>query len=273
MRGTVKRALNSIGLLGSTRKVRDGVWYRWRALQCRWSGVAQGMPVPPRELTYLVSGHCDVLLSLRNGGVAAQSIRDALNRNGLDLDKFEAVLDFGCGSGRVLRNFGSLSGRLYGADYNAILLEFCRTKLRLAEVRRNDLAPPTEWPDSKFDLVYLLSVFTHLTEPVQHLWLNEFKRIIRPGGYLLFSVHGEKFLPSLSKENQTAFNRGELVMVQRELEGRNECGAYHPESYVRSNLTQGWELVDFIPEGARGNGGQDYYLFRKPNATRADELP
>ena len=75
---------------------------------CRVSGLAGGLAVPPRHLTWLVAGHYDVVRSLRNGRLTSQNIRETLTRSGLRLEDFGEILDFGCGSGRVLRNWKSL---------------------------------------------------------------------------------------------------------------------------------------------------------------------
>ena len=41
------------------------------------------------------------------------------------------------------------------------------------------------------------------------------------------------------------------------------CGAYHPEIYVRERLARGFQVVEFVPEGAAGNPYQDAYLLRR----------
>jgi hypothetical protein len=50
-----------------------------------------------------VAGTPEVNWFLEGGRLAAQSVRETLEKNGLALEAFSAVLDFGCGCGRVLR--------------------------------------------------------------------------------------------------------------------------------------------------------------------------
>jgi SAM-dependent methyltransferase len=52
--------------------------------------------------------------------------------------------------------------------------------------------PPLPYPERYFDVVYCFSVFTHLDERMQSLWLLDLKRILKPGGILLLTVHGER---------------------------------------------------------------------------------
>jgi len=33
----------------------------------------------------------------------------------------------------------------------------------------------------------------------------------------------------------------------------NLCVSFHPEAYVRETLAEGFEIVDVVPEGAKGN--------------------
>src|SRR6185295_9883288 len=53
------------------------------------------------------------------------------------------------------------------------------------------LFPPTIFPDGAFDLVYGVSVMTHLTRDVQIMWLREIKRILAPDGLALLTFAGD----------------------------------------------------------------------------------
>jgi len=52
------------------------------------------------------------------------------------------------------------------------------------------LQPPTGLPAQGFDLVYGISVLSHLSEPDQFAWLAELARLTRPGALLLLSTLG-----------------------------------------------------------------------------------
>ena len=51
--------------------------------------------------------------------------------------------------------------------------------------------------DSSFDLIYAISVLTHLDEAHQHQWPDEWRRIVRPGGIVIATFRGEDYLDSV----------------------------------------------------------------------------
>ena len=128
----------------------------------------------------------------------------------------------------------------------------------------NGLDRPLNTPAGSFDLIYCLSVFTHLSEPLGRFWMGELARVLKPGGHLLITTHGDHYLPMLTAEEQADYRAGRAVVQQARREGSNDCAAFHPEAHVRRDLAQGYEVVDMIPEGALGNPSQDLWLLRKP---------
>ncbi len=225
----------------------------------------RGLPLPPSRLIYLVGGSNDLAWFLGAGASAAWCIRDVLATNGIAIERLGAILDFGCGAGRVLRHWHDLpSTRVCGSDYNPRLVRWCRSSLTFADVRRNDLAGHVAWPESTFDLVYALSVFTHLTEAVCLAWIDELSRVLKPGGHLLITTHGDHYRDELDPADRSLYDRGEAVVRLPGREGSNDCATFHPPAYVRDRLARGLEVVDHRPEGAVGNPRQDVWLLRKP---------
>jgi SAM-dependent methyltransferase len=224
-----------------------------------------GLPIPPGRLIYLVCNTEDAAWFLASGRLAAHCLREILSANGIGLARSGAVLDFGCGAGRVIRHLADLDGpSLHGTDYNPALVNWCRRTLPFAQFHLNSLGGGTPFDPSSFNLIYAFSVFTHLSEPLQGFWMRALGRILRPGGHLLLSVHGESYLPALTDSERADFERGRLVIRAAERDGRNDCAVFHPELYVRQTLARGLTIIDHRPQGALGNPHQDLYLLRKP---------
>jgi SAM-dependent methyltransferase len=103
------------------------------------------------------------------------------------------LLDFGCGAGRTLRHFMAEAeqGEVWGVDIDAPSIDWMEEHLcPPLKVLRAEPAPPLPFEPGSFDLIWAISVFTHLTD--QSLpWLAELHRILDVGGLLVASYMGE----------------------------------------------------------------------------------
>jgi SAM-dependent methyltransferase len=263
MKAAVLRSLARLRLLRPTYRGYERV----RALG--HEGVVpagETLPVPPAKLRIRVAGTADLDWFLESGRLAEQSLRESLGRAGTRLEDMAGILDFGCGCGRVVRRLAALPGEIRGSDLDGVAVDWCRENLAFASFNRNELEPPLPYPSGGLDLVYAFSVLTHLPVPTQDAWMEELKRILRPRGFLVVSTHGERYLERLDPDERAAFERGEVVVRYEEVAGTNLCTTFHPPAYVRDQLGAALELVDEVPEGAKGNPHQDLFLFRKPDA-------
>jgi SAM-dependent methyltransferase len=162
-----------------------------------------------------------------------------------------------------VRNWSGLPADIHGCDVDPRLVSWCGDHLPFGHFDVNRLSPPLPYPDDRFDLVYALSVFTHLPEALQRAWIAELRRVVRPGGWLLITTHGARYVSELTPSERLRFEAGALVVRHEERAGTNVCGAYHPPAWVRSRLTERLELIEHVPEGAAGNPWQDLYLLRR----------
>src|SRR5712691_5704057 len=105
--------------------------------------------------------------------------------------------------------FRGRNGEVHGCDYNRRLVEWCQRHLRFGRFEVNDLRPPLPYPDGRFDLVYALSVFTHLPEELQRPWIEELLRILEPGGHLILSLHGQRYRDELRPEERRGHRAAE----------------------------------------------------------------
>lgn len=273
----IRNILRKIGILTFAFRVYELSKVAEYFFLCRnrryWMRVKpDGLPIPPLRYIMLVIGVPDIALFLERGRLISQTIVDILKRNRLDIDNFNNILEFGCGCGRIMRHWKSLErARLYGEDYNAKLVNWCKQNLTFAQFQKNNLYPPLNYPDEKFDFIYVISVFTHFSESLQFLWIKELTRLIRPGGYLIITMLGEYcFEESLAPDEKEQFRSGRLVVRHKGGDGSNLCVAYHPKIYVQRELAKGLEGIDFIPGAVIGNPSQDIFLFKKPSKAAQD---
>ena len=130
---------------------------------------------------------------LRQGEFVARILTDQLPA-GVSLSGAR-VLDFGCGAGRVMRHLiddvGD-DGELHGVDIDRPSIDWLRSSASppLHPATCGEL-PSLPYPAEHFDLVYAMSVFTHLTEEWAG-WLLELRRILKPDGLLVATVIGRE---------------------------------------------------------------------------------
>jgi len=265
-RWTIKRPiaelLRRLGLLEPVYRLYESLLAR------EWRGgtgaevAPDGLPVPPKELRVRAGpAAADVGFFLETGAHDLEMIVDALRRGGAEVERFRAVLDFGCGCGRVIRNWQRFQGpTIHGCDLSHEQIDWCRRNLTFAQFTRNELKPPLGYPGETFDLAYAFSVFTHLPEELQLDWVDELFRVIRPGGFALFSTHGEPYLDRLTKAEREQFAAGRQVVLYEEGAGTGLCSTYTPAGYVERVLGKSFRYVSFMPTAA---SGQDAHLLQK----------
>jgi 2-polyprenyl-3-methyl-5-hydroxy-6-metoxy-1,4-benzoquinol methylase len=238
----------------------------------RLKGAPDRLPLPPARLMVLVQGTTNVQEFLTDGRATALEVMRVLEGNGIEIGSLKRILDFGCGCGRVIRHWHAMTGvEVHGSDYNRQLIDWCRGNLRFAQFEVNGLAPPLAYATEQFDLVYALSVFTHLPERLQLAWMSELSRVLRPGGHLLMTTHGECYLPYMSDEERKCFRSGRLVTREAGSAGSNPFFSAHPLEYVKTHLPPDLAIVGFVPETRRRGEPpsrlcwQDGYVLAKRN--------
>ena len=256
------RAMERLRLAGPTFRVYE------RLLARRSSDLPErgtdGLPLPPAHLQVLVAGAASPRFE-EKGADAAASIREILRRTGGDIGECRAVLDFGVGCGRIARHWASVGGpEFHACDYNELLVRWCQENLPFLRTAKNELEPPLPYEDGAFDLVYAYSVFTHLTEPLQHRWMSELVRVVEPGGRIVLSTHGDATRDQMEPSVEARYDRGEFAVRFAATPGSNLCSAFHPEGWVREVLVPGLEVLDLVRGGAPGLGIHDIWTVGKP---------
>lgn len=227
----------------------------------------EGQPaIPPPELIYLVSGHRSPQLFLETGRATNQAIRGLLKKHDLKVEQFGAILDFGCGVGRIMRHWRTVKGPAWhGSDYNPALVDWCKSNLKFSKFQVNTLSGELPYEAETFDFIYAFSVFTHLSEALQFFWINELWRVLKPGGYVWFTTHGEYYLLTLTADESKQFRSGQLVVREQQQSGSNFCAVFHPLSYIHEKMAQNFTVIDFI-SGEHSDFKHDIHLLRKPLA-------
>lgn len=115
-----------------------------------------------------------------SGRQSAQELNRSVASVGRELREFDRILDFGCGCGRVTRWLRPLAddSELQGCDIDEFAIAWDQEHLTFAKFSHTPTEPPLPYVSGYFDLVLNHSVFTHLDEYYQDMWLEELCRIV-----------------------------------------------------------------------------------------------
>jgi SAM-dependent methyltransferase len=161
------------------------------------------------------------------------------------------VLDFGCGAGRTLRHFlpETSTAEVWGCDIDADSVDWLERELSPPlRVFRNDAEPPLPVDSGSFDLIWALSVFTHLVE-TWSAWLLDLHRALRPGGILLATFMGEGMSEPMAGEKWREERVG--MNVLRYGQGWELGGpmVFHSPWWIREHWGRAFEVLQIAGKG------------------------
>lgn len=146
---------------------------------------------------------------------------EAALREIVDKKTFQAVLDLGTGTGRMLELLAPFAQRAVGVDQSPAMLNVARARLehaglRNAQLRQGDIyALPVE--HDAYDLVVIHQVLHYLDDPARAL--REAARTLRPGGRLViidFAPHELEFLREQHAHRRLGFAHQEIADLLQE---------------------------------------------------------
>jgi SAM-dependent methyltransferase len=212
------------------------------------------LPLPPRDLAARVGTHeqADPIRfyldeGLRLRGVIEQLLPPAWEWEG------KRALDFGCGAARVLRQFEpeARRGDFYGCDIDRVSVDWDVEKLSPPfHFFHSQPAPPLPLGDGSLDLVWAMSVFTHIGRWWSG-WLAELHRVLDTGGVVIASFLGEPMWEALLQEPYVENEVG--MAVVHDWEGP-DAWVFHSEWWLREHWGRAFEVlaVERPPRGPDG---------------------
>ena len=193
------------------------------------------------------------------------------------LQPHEAVLDVGCGSGRLavpLTRYLDNQARYEGFDLSEAAIRWCRENIstkfpqfcfQVSDVHNDAYAHRDErkikasrytfpYENNSFDFVFLTSVFTHMVSADVERYVREVARVLKPGGRCLTTFF---LLNAESRELMPKKALFELNFKYRSDHGRilnrkvPEVGVAYDETYVQGLYAQhGLKILEPIRYGA-----------------------
>jgi SAM-dependent methyltransferase len=211
----------------------------------------------------------EAALALARSVVAADELEAAPAGR---FDAYRDILDFGCGSARVLPHVAVRAphATCTGCDVDAAAIGWAAQHHAALRFAVSGYEPPLPFADGAFDLVYSISVLSHLDEALQDRWLAELRRVLRlAGGTALLSVHGphafEEFRAGRVRTgwcppgafDRPALGDGEFVFVPYTRSRWNRADmpgigggyglAFHGPGYVRERWGRFFDVAAVVP--------------------------
>jgi SAM-dependent methyltransferase len=222
-----------------------------------------GLPLPPLELSARIGSPTlegfEVI-----GGRAKETITRCLPPD-FSFDSARC-LDFGCGVGRVIRQFHkeAETSEFWGCDIDgtSILWNTQNLSPPFRFFQLSD-APIIPLESSSFDLVYSLAVFSQVFQDWNALAM-EIRRILRPGGVFFMSFNGPTSFEEMFRRSYKEFFKETGLFISHPFRAWNKGGptvAMSPE-WIKIH----WGAL-FDIEYIALNGFMDYQSFcvmRKP---------
>jgi ubiquinone/menaquinone biosynthesis C-methylase UbiE len=231
-----------------------------------------GLPIPPALNRRRVHGADSESAFLLEGYTTFVKIRELIkDKFKRDYKDFESILDWGCGCGRMARYFNWIPGvNITGIDIDQGNIDWCRQNLKFGKFLTTDIHPKTQLPDDHFDLLIGISIFSHLKEKEMHEWLDELKRITKPEGILLMSIHSTTTVLRANLPTSTWKELKKTGFVDAganfDLDTEKESSDYYRNTffeidYINRVWSKYFEIFEIIP-GFVGNH-QDLVIMKK----------
>src|SRR5829696_3274580 len=106
----------------------------------------------------------------------------------------DSILEVGFGSGLTFLNLNEMYKKIYGLDLSCDVNEVAQVfaPLGIRPDLRNGNVLDMPYPDNQFDTVLLISILEHLKPEELDRALQEIKRVLKPGGQVVYGVPVER---------------------------------------------------------------------------------
>jgi ubiquinone/menaquinone biosynthesis C-methylase UbiE len=264
-KGEISNFIRKTGLLPLADRVRFYMEkYNNRKINSDFLRMNPGIKLPPDYLIY-ESFQLNYKKYYADSEESARWLTDILKKH-VQLKDIR-ILDWGCGPGRIIRHLGKFTGdgcELHGTDYNAKTISWCSQNLQGIQFNTNQLEAGLPYPDNYFDVIYGISIFTHLSKKMHIEWYNELLRVLKSGGVILLTTQGSNFKAKLTHHEKINFDNGELVVRGNVREGHRTYSAFHPVKFMEKIFEKDI-ILEHIEYKPRENGWipQDVWIIKK----------
>ena len=178
---------------------------------------------------------------LRSGELYFDHLARVLGELGRLLPRTTSLLDFACGYGRVTRFLVTAlePSRVTVSDINPDAVDFVRATFGVRGFH-SSADPDDVAHDQRYDVVFVVSLFTHLSLAPWRAWLRRLSRMVARDGVLAFTVRAPDEITQLdpghrawTKELEDGFRFGAWNETRGRLAGEYYGTTYVTDAFVR----------------------------------------
>lgn len=176
---------------------------------------------------------------LSDGWRTAVELQQALDMCNKTLGRCASFLEFASGHGRFTRHLARIlpKGALTVSDVVPGSVDFLRDTMGVggfySDVDPHKLAMP-----GKFEVIFVLSLFSHLPSHTWQAWFKVLFDALEPNGVLVFSTHGQKCAKLIGVDMSEAGYHFYPSSESTALDGQTYGCAYAGPEYVRSQIME-----------------------------------
>lgn len=178
----------------------------------------------------------------------------------------QSLLEFASGHGRFTRHLVKALGpqRVVVSDVVGDAVEFARDAFEVQGFVSASQPENVVWP-YQHDVVFVLSLFSHLPRSTWARWLQRIYAMVAPGGVLVFTTHGAE---AVRKQGVTLDAEGYFFTPSSEsnaIAGQEYGTAFTSEAYVRGQIAQHLpdaQVLQFAPQHFWHH--QDAFVVQRP---------
>ncbi len=251
----IQALIRQLNLLPAVEQIRYQIArIRYMRENARFRNQYPGFALPPAYLAFDAHGQVRWRKYLESGQAVASQLVGVIKSNSVNRPPPLRILEWGCGPGRVIRHLPSLlpDSEIYGSDYNDESVEWCKTAIPNVKFTHNQLRPPLPFEDNLFDVVYAISVITHLSEQGNIDWITELSRILKPDGILVLWSNGDSIADFLLPGERERYDAEDFTERTRYQEGKKMYMALHPPAWIRGKLLKNYRILNHYPGGFSG---------------------
>ncbi len=212
--------------------------------------------------------------TLKEAFVFYQDCIDTFNELGVPIENEHKLLDYGIGWGRIARFFlrELPLENIYGLDVMEEFVQICKETFHSENFSTCTPFPPADISDEKINYIVGYSVFSHLSEDACTSWMQEFHRILQPGGIVAVTTRGRPFFDyceSLKGGGHTGYSDA----LSRMFDDFDSARArYDNDEFVHSNsdgvngggaMTADFYGETFIPESYANTAYSEFFVLEK----------